>query len=170
MKSDYSDSSLSLFFLLLLSSLVPFYLCCLLLLSVCFAVYGVPASVVNVSTSAAIMHHLYINTRGSQRKEKVLLLPADCVEQSRAGGGFNREGRGVRCCLCSLLHTTPLHRLLFPLSFGTTQTFNYNHFSMTKSFYKFCSFFFVIYRLFFFPHLCFFLCHLLVKCVGPVTQ
>lgn len=122
------------------SSLLSLYLCCLLLLSLCFAVYGVPASVVNVSTSAAIMQHLYMNTWGSQRTERILLMfhqRCCCLlKKAEQVGDLNREG-GESGAVC----------IVFSFCLSVQQIFNYNHFSMIKIFYNCCSFF-VIYSFF----------------------
>lgn len=94
------------------SRLLSLYLCCLLLLSVCFAVYSVPASVMNVSTSLAIMHRLYMNTRGSQRKDSAvwleLMLHVGNRKQLRWRIWREQEGNQVLLvCLCSVSPRTP---------------------------------------------------------------
>lgn len=95
---------LSVFVLHLLSSRV--------LVCVFPAVFSVPAS----SHERFLMHHLSMNTWGSQKEENILLTSDVSKKQkkSRASVGFyQREGGDLR-------HH---HRLLFPLSFGTTTDF-----------------------------------------------
>lgn len=108
------------------SRLLSFYLCCLLLLSVRFAVYGVPASVMNVSTSCTTCTF----THGGARAKRKHLPTSD------------------QSCCCRLLATaerreggeSALHPTQTPSSSSSPRVrrlsvqhrfFNYNHFSMT---------------------------------------
>lgn len=110
------------------SRLLSLYLCCLLLLRVCFAVYGVPASVMNVSTSCTTCTFTHGGARGKRKH-----LPTSDHDQS---------------CCCHLLETaeqregeSALHLTRTPspsspprvhrLSVQHRFFFNYNHFSMT---------------------------------------
>lgn len=138
----------ALFFSCICYTLSSLYLCCLLLLQCVFSHVHCP------------LPQSWMYPRD----------PQSCTTRTLPPGG----ARGKRG---SLLLIKPkkgrskwrvlLSRLCvaFPPTFGTTQIFDSNRFSETGSFYNFCDF-----KVLFFPHLCFFLCHLLVKCVDSVKM
>lgn len=138
----------ALFFSCICYTLSSLYLCCLLLLQCVFCHVHCP------------LPQSWMYPRD----------PQSCTTRTLPPGG----ARGKRG---SLLLIKPkkgrskwrvlLSRLCvaFPPTFGTTQIFDSNRFSETGSFYNFCDF-----KVLFYPHLCFFLCHLLVKCVDSVKM
>lgn len=138
----------ALFFSCICYTLSSLYLCCLLLLQCVFSHVHCP------------LPQSWMYPRD----------PQSCTTRTLPPGG----ARGKRGSLLLIKPkkgrskwTVLLSRLcvVFPPTFGTTQIFDSNRFSETGSFYNFCDF-----KVLFYPHLCFFLCHLLVKCVDSVKM
>lgn len=108
------------------SRLLSLYLCCLLLLRVCFAVYGVPASVMNVSTSCTTCTFTHGGARG-KRKHLPTSDQSCCCHLLETAE--QREGESALHLTQTPSPSSPprVHRLSVQHRFF----FNYNHFSMT---------------------------------------
>lgn len=137
------------------SRLSSLYFCCLLLLCVCFAVYSVPALVMNVLYPQLLQTCTTCSsTHGGARRQRKFLQMFDqrcCLCKQTRRWRIWMDRKVLFVCLRSVLRGRPPSSCLF-FVLSVQWIFNCNHFSTKKAFTNFL--FFVIYIYIFFCPIC----------------